>query len=852
MPHNEEAPDVTRIRIGVARVAPDDVPFSTGDPIAGPMMDRFAQVAVDVRNGREPPGPDDRAVFTDDDRTHMIAGFPLLPASSLPLVFVQATFNTAPRPDVLAELLASADTLLAELVKQYMSVLALSPELLSARASSPFIRKPAFRSAPPTEASSALWKDVIFTCRKYSGISGIATLGMLPIGANALLTNSNELRGPADIVIICGSGRPRAVVNEPSRIREAGMPHRPSRGTLLIIVSAPLRTGQNSPFLQLVRRYASCLRDFNCIATEGTANCLRASGLFPNILALRPGRAGGVIEAICAVADGAADAAVLLFDPTHPTYGLPENEALEELARRSGRPTLTSLGDFEEWLADQSTRSPAQSPTTAPPCVANQSPRDPSLYWTGGRPPQVDTGEENVDERGRIRFLPVTDSTIAVTAHDSRKSELVCEVIRHLEWFARHQRILATCGTAQALRAALNAAKGPGLWRDSPYPLQVCGLSVDQATARELLARLVELRPGLEGGCALIAREVLHHRCHAVLAFAQRHDVTEVPHLQVIERACKYSDGGGGRQAVFATFISTADGLARWVDRAVRRTGREPGLPEYLLALQRECRLRDVVCIEPSNEEDSDDLAYMLARAAAGYVHEWLSCAAARRAAVRIGVSHGRTIHYLAYELEGLARDAKARGQSVALTTASWLVLGGSLYSESLDVDAGVIARRLAKAYGGSVIEFASPPIIDVNAREIVRERAVHIRDQARACDLVVASVAPWDERAEPGRGPVIKRYSAPGAVGIIGTALFDARGESVKATHKPVGLDVDDFRAIARSRDENRGVVAICGGASRIAAAEAVARGGLASVLVTTSATVRAVVDRGGFIHRA
>jgi methylglyoxal synthase len=248
--------------------------------------------------------------------------------------------------------------------------------------------------------------------------------------------------------------------------------------------------GEQCALFQLIRATEPLIRQLEprlCVVGR-TCDALFDAGLLAEYHNLAPypyGRAGGLMRLVSRVVDDdpakALDLVIYLIDPVDPSSVFPEAMALKRQCVVHGKPFISTLAGALEWFDLLGVAAGA----------AASSALDESF------------------EFGR--------ETIALVAHDAKKSEMLDFARAHFDFFDRFGCRIAT-GTTGTLLNEL---------------------------ARELRPEVVEpwvqpLKSGPLGGDAQIAEWLLDRRCRRVIFFEDPHVARQhEADIQLLERAAR-------------------------------------------------------------------------------------------------------------------------------------------------------------------------------------------------------------------------------------------------------------------------------------------------------------------------
>ena len=268
-----------------------------------------------------------------------------------------------------------------------------------------------------------------------------------------------------------------------------------------------------------------------------------------------------------------------------------------------------------------------------------------------------------------------------------------------------------------------------------------------------------------------------------------------------------------------------------------------PRTQELETALAERFGLRDVVVIAAGGRGDVKE---ELGVAAAAYFEKVAANG------MRVGLSCGFTLYHTIRAL----RERRVRDLAL-------YPLSGESTLKLVDLSPNTLAGMMAAKYRPHVTAYALPVQHLVSLRQIERERRRLLRDPevrqiyeaAQAVDIALVGVGQIGEQT-PGfcslaesYGVSVKRLREFGIVGEINYQPFDAEGPIVdepelRALMRRV-LSVGGERLQDLSRRDDRYVIAVAGGKSKIEAVRGALRGRFMNVLVTDEDVAQAVLKR-------
>jgi DNA-binding transcriptional regulator LsrR (DeoR family) len=219
---------------------------------------------------------------------------------------------------------------------------------------------------------------------------------------------------------------------------------------------------------------------------------------------------------------------------------------------------------------------------------------------------------------------------------------------------------------------------------------------------------------------------------------------------------------------------------------------------------------------------------------------------------MRVGLSCGFTLYHTIRAL----RERRVRDLAL-------YPLSGESTLKLVDLSPNTLVGMMAAKYRPPVTAYALPVQHLVSLRQIERERRRLLRDPevrqiyeaAQAVDIALVGVGQIGEQT-PGfcslaesYGVSVKRLREFGIVGEINYQPFDAEGRIVdepelRALMRRV-LSVGGERLQELSRRDDRYVIAVAGGKSKIEAVRGALRGRFMNVLVTDEDVAQAVLKR-------
>ncbi|HEV8640038.1 MAG TPA: sugar-binding domain-containing protein [Methylomirabilota bacterium] len=268
-----------------------------------------------------------------------------------------------------------------------------------------------------------------------------------------------------------------------------------------------------------------------------------------------------------------------------------------------------------------------------------------------------------------------------------------------------------------------------------------------------------------------------------------------------------------------------------------------PRTQELETALTERFGLRDVVVIAAGGRSDVKE---ELGVAAAAYFEKVAANG------MRVGLSCGFTLYHTIRAL----RERRVRDLAL-------YPLSGESTLKLVDLSPNTLVGMMAAKYRPPVTAYALPVQHLVSLRQIERERRRLLRDPevrqiyeaAQAVDIALVGVGQIGEQT-PGfcslaesYGVSVKRLREFGIVGEINYQPFDAEGRIVdepelRALMRRV-LSVGGERLQELSRRDDRYVIAVAGGKSKIEAVRGALRGRFMNVLVTDEDVAQAVLKR-------
>jgi methylglyoxal synthase len=272
----------------------------------------------------------------------------------------------------------------------------------------------------------------------------------------------------------------------------------------------------DSDLFRLLREAEPVLRQClkpTIFAVGRTFDAIRARGLlddYPGLIRYPFGREGGLMRLVARVVDPepaeAIDVAIYLIDPVDPSSTFPEAVALKRQCVIHGKPFISTLLGAREWFELKA----------------------------------VEAGNE--PNRALDPVFAFGSQSIALVAHDARKTEMIDLVREHFDFFDRFAARVAT-GTTGGLLNTLAATMRPG--RRDPW--------------------VRALRSGPMGGDAQIAELLLDGACQRVLFLEDPHVARQhEADIQLLERAARTV---GDRVACLADLASAR----AWIDGCQRR-----------------------------------------------------------------------------------------------------------------------------------------------------------------------------------------------------------------------------------------------------------------------------------------
>jgi DNA-binding transcriptional regulator LsrR (DeoR family) len=306
-----------------------------------------------------------------------------------------------------------------------------------------------------------------------------------------------------------------------------------------------------------------------------------------------------------------------------------------------------------------------------------------------------------------------------------------------------------------------------------------------------------------------------------------------------------YRQGRSQKDVAAALGVSAAT-VSRLLKRAfdeglVRVELDLPRTQELETALVERFGLRDAVVVAVGGRGDVKE---ELGVAAAAYFEKVAA------SGLRVGLSCGFTLYHTIRAL----RDRRFRDLDL-------YPLSGESTLKLVDLSPNTLVGMMAAKYRPHVTAYALPVQHLVSLREIERERRRLLRDSevrriyeaAQAVDIVLVGVGQIAEQT-PGfcslaesYGVSVRRLREFGVVGEINYQPFDAEGRIVdrpelRGLMRRV-LSVSGDRLQDLSRREDRYVIAVAGGRSKVEAVRGALKGRFMNVLVTDEDVAQAVL---------
>jgi DNA-binding transcriptional regulator LsrR (DeoR family) len=268
-----------------------------------------------------------------------------------------------------------------------------------------------------------------------------------------------------------------------------------------------------------------------------------------------------------------------------------------------------------------------------------------------------------------------------------------------------------------------------------------------------------------------------------------------------------------------------------------------PRTPELETALVERFSLRDAVVITAGGR---GDVREELGVAAAACFEKTASHGC------RVGLSCGFTLYHTIRAMH------ERRFRDLILYP-----LSGESTLKLVDLSPNTLVGMLAAKYRPHVTAYALPVQHLVSLRQLERERRRLLRDPevrriyeaAQSVDIALVGVGQIAEQtpgfcsAAEAYGVSVRRLREFGVVGEINYQPFDAEGRIVdqpelRALMRRV-LSVDGARLQALSRRDDRSVIAVAGGRSKVDAVRGALRGRFMNVLVTDEDVAQGVLKR-------
>ena len=282
--------------------------------------------------------------------------------------------------------------------------------------------------------------------------------------------------------------------------------------------------------------------------------------------------------------------------------------------------------------------------------------------------------------------------------------------------------------------------------------------------------------------------------------------------------------------------------LKRAVDEGLVRVELDlPRTEELETALVDRCGLRDAVVIAAGGR---GDVREALGAAAAAYFEKVTANG------MRVGLSCGYTLYHTIRAL----RERRLRDLAL-------YPLSGESTLKLVDLSPNTLVGMMAAKYRPHVSAYALPVQHLASLREVERERRRLLRDPeirriyeaAQSVDVAMVGIGQIAEQT-PGfcslaesYGVSVRRLRQLGVVGEINYQPFDTAGQIVDHPELRIlmhrVLSVDGGRLQALSRRDDRYVIAVAGGRSKVAAVRGAVAGRFMNVLVTDEDVATALI---------
>jgi methylglyoxal synthase/DNA-binding transcriptional regulator LsrR (DeoR family) len=644
-----------------------------------------------------------------------------------------------------------------------------------------------------------------------------------------------------------------------------------TKPVIAILSSEGARKGPDSPLVQFTRSHSKILKRFDIHATAGTAESILSTGNYDrsDVTTHPSGPDGGIVALAAMVAREECATVIFLSDPTDQLWA--DTVALQRVCREHEIRLVTTLAGAEQWARFEAEQLIKERKNIG--ATKWWSPRN----WREGL-------YRNIDEKGRILDLPIDHQTLALISHDKMKEELVLFVDKHIDFLNRFDRILTTgttgyilkllyCSEAQReeivndAKVRLTLERFGELMKEYWYAKMMYGGGSHEQAGKELtesqyaevmervrtklndnrssrvtlsgpkpnfVGRLMPLPSGPRGGDILIAEQILRNLCHIVIFFVD--PMTAHPHeadIQLLERTCQ-------QKHVYAACVSdptSADRWARIVGKATSDGQPLAGTLERQLCQQ--YNLKDAVIVDVEDDESSEPLAKVLARATAGYFHEWLSTRVMSNDLTKVGIGHGLTISQILVELKSMEKERLIKKPRMEKERVVWYPSVANVESVRRKQEAAAITSEFAEFYGGEAKAFRTSNFIE-EGDSFPHKEDDDLLHALESSDLILVTGAPWDAEANFYKRSHIDRKDLPplreagGPVAMLSTIFLDEKGGEYKWKYRTVGLRYSNLKAAA----QRGAVLLICGGTKHREIALSALKGELVSILVTTNFT--------------
>ncbi len=202
-----------------------------------------------------------------------------------------------------------------------------------------------------------------------------------------------------------------------------------------------------------------------------------------------------------------------------------------------------------------------------------------------------------------------------------------------------------------------------------------------------------------------------------------------------------------------------------------------------------------------------------------------------------VGVGLGRTLHAV---VKALGAEQQVKIQAVPLI--------GGVGQISLSFQVNELARRLAKAFGGTWRPLYAPAFVNDPATYRALSQVADVRSVIQIwpqLDAALVGIGSFPSQQQSSTllsdcadSDLLRHLDQQGAIGDLCGRFFDIQGQQCYYEPEIISIPLEQLKALDH-------VIGVAGGAEKIAAILGALRGGYLNVLVTDTLTAQAILEK-------